>query len=300
MTHGTTPACGPACDNLLLKKNGTQRHVFALELSVDNDRQRAYFDAGYRGKNWRQRSAENLSKQDVWASYAHHCQHHDLEVVDRATQLRDDLWAAGQFNIFDLFVAQAPEDESYIQLEHLIKYGVEDREKEGGYRDPSPKEKQRAIDKAASFRSKRPEEIPVDIQMLVDEVHYDASRGIYRYKINRHASRELFAKITGQISQTLNINHARIMVGESIDRSEAALHQLVAILLPAATPASQSFVQGVAARALTEAPGEEAKARWSYLVESATGAPGEVEECFAWMVSAPTSPVVELPSRSLS
>jgi len=202
MSHGTTDACGPACDNLLIQKNGSQRHLFAMELAKDRDRKRAYYAAGYKAKAWGQASFVVLNNVDTWAAYTCHSSSYDQGVVDQGDQLREDAWRQARTNLFDLVTAQDHDPEAIDHLRTLFVHGVEVRDPETGkqtWREPTPKELRRAIDKAARIRLKRPEELPVELQLAIDEFSEDPSRGIIKYKIDRHKARDFFAKTTGMV-----------------------------------------------------------------------------------------------------
>lgn len=319
---GTTRACGPECDSLLAKKNGPQRHTFAIELAKDGNRKRAYEASGYTARVWRSAAAQLLSNSDVWASYQVHLAAANGSIVDDAEDLRQQLQSASKANVFDLFVSQSPEDRSWKYLRTLILYGVEDRESSPpspaaireeyeeliqgarsllaqadiigamsmldeivedigrpGYRKPSAAEMQKAINKAASFRPRLPEEIPPEIQCVVDEITYDQSRGIWKYKINRAAAQKLLAQVSGWISLTLTVKQAESIVDQEQEAMMGALEAIIEELLPEPTAAAEGFVARIAEKASADDP-----ELWSRLAEEPEGSAAAALQCAIWLL----------------
>ena len=210
--YGTTPQCGPICDDLIAARNGHVRHEFVVLLLNCPE------DQLYRSQVWAWRAAGHAAKSraapsnalkdpTLQACYKHHRGVIQLAAVDRAEKLKQRLWDQSEANLFKLVAAQKPTSQSRRHLKQILTQGVETRDPVTGevkWREPTEQELQKAIDAAARIRLKRPDELPEELQMVIDEFKEDR-HGNLSYKIDRHAARRLLAQISGWVKDTVEI-----------------------------------------------------------------------------------------------
>lgn len=224
------------CDECSLLN--AQQHRFAELLAASQDRKLSFYGAGYEAESWTQRCSALLAVDNLWISYAFHCEKFSQKTVNFGRDLRAQLWSQANANVHDLFVSHDADSAEWEKARNMIKRGgVEIRDEKGTrVRNPTDDEILLAFRPIVGMRPKLKHELTTEEQMQAETITIDP-RGKVMYGTGRAAAQRLFAKLEGleadrvvKVDVTVGIKEWGARMCDALDEEVLALSQRVSEL----------------------------------------------------------------------